>query len=306
MRRARNRRFSYTAAMNPSPQTLLPHTKDLGGGFTVRRLLPAVARQAVGPFLFFDHFGPITAGPDDNHDVRAHPHIGLATVTYLFEGAMQHRDSTGAVQRIEPGAINWMTAGSGIVHSERTPDDLRGSTRRSHGLQLWAALPAADEEMAPSFAHTPAADIPALEVGGAQVRVLVGNAFGATSPVVVRSPTLYLDIALQVGDALPLPLAAERAVYVVEGAVQLDGEMLAPQTLTVLTAGDEPLLSADGPARVVLIGGEPLGHRHLWWNFTSSRKERLHQAADDWAAGRFDAVPGETEFIPLPEMHPLA
>ena len=306
MRRARNRRFSYTAAMNPSPQTLLPHTKDLGGGFTVRRLLPAAARQAVGPFLFFDHFGPITAGPDDNHDVRAHPHIGLATVTYLFEGAMQHRDSTGAVQRIEPGAINWMTAGSGIVHSERTPDDLRGTTRRSHGLQLWAALPAADEEMAPSFAHTPAADIPALEVGGAQVRVLVGNAFGATSPVVVRSPTLYLDIALQVGDALPLPLAAERAVYVVEGAVQLDGEMLAPQTLTVLTAGDEPLLSADGPARVVLIGGEPLGHRHLWWNFTSSRKERLHQAADDWAAGRFDAVPGETEFIPLPEMHPLA
>ncbi len=306
MRRARNRRFSYTAAMDPSPQTLLPHTKDLGGGFTVRRLLPAAARQAVGPFLFFDHFGPITAGPDDNHDVRAHPHIGLATVTYLFEGAMQHRDSTGAVQRIEPGAINWMTAGSGIVHSERTPDDLRGTTRRSHGLQLWAALPAADEEMAPSFAHTPAADIPALEVGGAQVRVLVGNAFGATSPVVVRSPTLYLDIALQVGDALPLPLAAERAVYVVEGAVQLDGEMLAPQTLTVLTAGDEPLLSADGPARVVLIGGEPLGHRHLWWNFTSSRKERLHQAADDWAAGRFDAVPGETEFIPLPEMHPLA
>ena len=306
MRRARNRRFSYTAAMNPSPQTLLPHTKDLGGGFTVRRLLPAAARQAVGPFLFFDHFGPITAGPDDNHDVRAHPHIGLATVTYLFEGAMQHRDSTGAVQRIEPGAINWMTAGSGIVHSERTPDDLRGSTRRSHGLQLWAALPAADEEMAPSFAHTPAADIPALEVGGAQVRVLVGNAFGATSPVVVRSATLYLDIALQVGDALPLPLAAERAVYVVEGAVQLDGEMLAPQTLTVLTAGDEPLLSADGPARVVLIGGEPLGHRHLWWNFTSSRKERLHQAADDWAAGRFEAVPGETEFIPLPEMHPLA
>ena len=306
MRRARNRRFSYTAAMNPSPQTLLPHTKDLGGGFTVRRLLPAAARQAVGPFLFFDHFGPITAGPDDNHDVRAHPHIGLATVTYLFEGAMQHRDSTGAVQRIEPGAINWMTAGRGIVHSERTPDDLHGSTRRSHGLQLWAALPAADEEMAPSFAHTPAADIPALEVGGAQVRVLVGNAFGATSPVAVRSATLYLDIALQAGDALPLPLAAERAVYVVEGAVQLDGEMLAPQTLTVLAAGDEPLLSADGPARVVLIGGEPLGHRHLWWNFTSSRKDRLRQAADDWAAGRFDAVPGETEFIPLPEMHPLA
>jgi redox-sensitive bicupin YhaK (pirin superfamily) len=286
--------------MNPVLMTLRPHSKDLGGGFTVRRLLPAAAQKSVGPFIFFDHFGPITAGPDDNHDVRAHPHIGLSTVTYLFEGAMQHRDSTGAVQRIEPGAINWMTAGRGIVHSERTPGDLRGSTRRSHGLQLWVALPEADEEMAPSFAHTPAADIPALEVGGAAVRVLVGSAFGVTSPVSVRSPTLYLDIALQAGDALPLPLATERAVYVVEGAVQLDGELLAPQTMTVLAAGDEPLLSADGPARVMLIGGEPLGHRHLWWNFASSRKERIQQAAEDWAAGRFDAVPGETEFIPLP------
>ena len=291
--------------MNPTPLTLRPHSKDLGGGFTVRRLLPAVAQKSVGPFIFFDHFGPITAGPADNHDVRAHPHIGLATVTYLFEGAMQHRDSTGAVQRIEPGAINWMTAGRGIVHSERTPDDLRGSTRRSHGLQLWAALPEADEEMAPSFAHTPAADIPALEVGGAAVRVLAGSAFGVTSPVAVRSPTLYLDMTLQAGDALPLPLATERAVYVVNGAVQLDGELLAPQAMTLLAVGDEPLLSADGPARVVLIGGEPLGHRHLWWNFASSRKDRIRQAADDWAAGRFDAVPGETEFIPLPEARTL-
>lgn len=287
--------------MNSALTTLRPQSKDLGGGFTVRRLLPAASRPAVGPFVFFDHFGPITAGADDNHDVRAHPHIGLATVTYLFEGAMQHRDSTGAVQRIEPGAINWMTAGRGVVHSERTPDDLRGRPRRSHGLQLWVALPEADEEMAPSFAHTPAADVPVLEVGGALARVLVGSAFGVSSPVVVRSPTLYLDIALQAGDALPLPLATERAVYVVEGAVQIDGEWLAPQTMTVLPPGDEPLLSADGPARVVLIGGDPLGHRHLWWNFTSSRADRIRQAAQDWAAGRFDPVPGETEFIPLPE-----
>ena len=291
--------------MNPTLTTLRPNLKDLGGGFTVRRLLPAASRQAVGPFLFFDHFGPITAGPGVNHDVRAHPHIGLATVTYLFEGAMQHRDSTGAVQRIEPGAINWMTAGRGIVHSERTPDDLRGSTRRSHGLQLWVALPEADEEMAPSFVHTPAAAITVLEVGGAAVRVLVGNAFGAESPVAVRSPTLYLDITLHPGDALPLPLATERAVYVVDGAVQLDGAMLALQTMTVLTEGDEPLLSADGPARVVLIGGDPLGPRHLWWNFTSTRKERIRQAAEDWAAGRFDPVPGETELIPLPADRPL-
>ena len=297
--------FSYTAAMNPTPTTLRPNLKDLGGGFTVRRLLPAASRQAVGPFLFFDHFGPITAGPGVNHDVRAHPHIGLATVTYLFEGAMQHRDSTGAVQRIEPGAINWMTAGRGIVHSERTPDDLRGSTRRSHGLQLWVALPEADEEMAPSFVHTPAAAITVLEVGGAAVRVLVGSAFGAESPVAVRSPTLYLDITLHPGDALPLPLATERAVYVVDGAVQLDGAMLALQTMTVLTEGDEPLLSADGPARVVLIGGDSLGPRHLWWNFTSTRKERIRQAAEDWAAGRFDPVPGETELIPLPADRPL-
>ena len=291
--------------MNPTSLTLRPQSKDLGGGFTVRRLLPAAAQKSVGPFIFFDHFGPITAGPADNHDVRAHPHIGLATVTYLFEGAMQHRDSTGAVQRIEPGAINWMTAGRGIVHSERTPDDLRGSTRRSHGLQLWVALPDADEEMAPGFVHTPAAAIPVLEVGGTVVRVLVGSAFGVDSPVAVRSPTIYLDIALQSGDALPLPLATERAVYVVDGAVQLDGAVLAPQTMTVLTAGDEPLLSADGPARVVLIGGDPLGPRHLWWNFTSSRKERVRQAAEDWAAGRFDPVPGETEFIPLPADRPL-
>ncbi|MDO9071980.1 MAG: pirin family protein [Rubrivivax sp.] len=284
--------------------TLQAHTKDLGGGFTVRRFLPAAARQAVGPFVFFDHFGPVDAGPDDEHDVRPHPHIGLATVTYLFEGAMQHRDSLGVVQRIEPGAINWMTAGRGIVHSERTPEDLRGRHRRSHGLQLWVALPAADEQMAPAFEHTPAAALPELEVGGARLRVLVGSAFGATSPVVVRSPTLYLDIALSAGDALPLPLAEERAVYVVEGAAQLDGSGLPPGHLMVLDAGSEPMLSAEADARVVLIGGAPLGQRHMWWNFVSSRKERIVQAADDWAAGRFAAVPGETEFIPLPEKRP--
>jgi redox-sensitive bicupin YhaK (pirin superfamily) len=292
--------------MNTASTTIRPHLKDLGGGFTVRRLLPAAQRQAVGPFLFFDHFGPVQAGPQDNHDVRPHPHIGLATVTYLFEGAMQHADSTGVVQRIEPGAINWMTAGRGIVHSERTPADLRGVQRRSHGLQLWAALPAADEELAPSFAHTPAADIPELEVGGAQVRVLVGQAFGVQSPVAVRSPTLYLDIALNPGDAFPLPPATERAVYVVDGAVQLDGEAVPPFTMVVLAPGDEPMLSASSAARAVLIGGDPLGHRHLWWNFVSSRKERLLQAGDDWAAGRFDTVPGETEFIPLPDKRPVA
>ena len=279
---------------------LKPQARDLGGGFTVRRLLPAAAQRAVGPFVFFDHFGPITATPADNHDVRAHPHIGLSTVTYLFEGAMQHRDSTGAVQRIEPGAINWMTAGRGIVHSERTPDDLRSGTRRSHGLQLWCALPAADEETVPSFVHTPAAALPEIEVGGARLRVLVGEAFGAASPVATRSPTLYLDLALSAGDALPVPLVAERAIYAVEGSMSLDGTPVPLHTMVVIPAGVEPMLSADEDSRAVLIGGEPLGPRHIWWNFVSSRKERIVQAADDWAAGRFAMVPGETEFIPLP------
>ena len=281
-----------------------PQPRDLGGGFVVRRLLPAAACRSVGPFVFFDHFGPITAGPTDNHDVRPHPHIGLATVTTLFEGAMEHRDSTGVVQRIEPGAINWMTAGSGIVHSERTPADLKGQVRHSHGLQLWAALPAAYEEAQAAFEHTPAQAIPTLEVGGAMLRVLVGSAFAATSPVRVMSPTLYLDITLREGDGLPLPLATERAVYGVGGAFTLDGERVEPYRMRVLTAGEEPMLAAQGDARVVMIGGEPLGPRFIWWNFVSSRKERIVQAADDWAAQRFARVPGETEFMPLPEKGP--
>jgi redox-sensitive bicupin YhaK (pirin superfamily) len=298
--------FPTLRRMDTERLLLAPHTKDLGGGFTVRRLLPAAARQAVGPFIFFDHFGPITAQPTDNHDVRPHPHIGLATVTYLFEGAMLHRDSLGTVQRIEPGAINLMTAGRGIAHSERTPDDLRSVTRRSHGLQLWVALPLADEEMAPAFAHTPAADIPEIEVGGARLRVLIGEAFGALSPVAVRSPTLYLDISLSAGDAFPLPPAQERAVYVIEGIAQLDGEDIPGGRMVVLPEGDEPMLSADGDARVVLVGGAPLGPRHIWWNFVSSSPQRLAQAAEDWAQQRFASVPGETEFIPLPDKRPAA
>ncbi len=280
--------------------TLQAHDKDLGGGFLVRRLLPSAQRQAVGPFLFFDHFGPVTAQPSDNHDVRPHPHIGLATVTYLFEGAMLHRDSTGVVQRIEPGAINWMTAGRGIVHSERTPDDLRSQVRRSHGLQLWAALPVQHEEVEPSFAHTPASAIPVVESSGAVLRLLIGEAFGRVSPVATLSPTLYLDIALRAGAALKLPLAAERALYSVDAPFMLDGQTLPAREMVVLHEGETPLLSAATDARVMLIGGQPLGHRFMAWNFVSSRKERIVQAQDDWRAQRFDAVPGETEFIPLP------
>ena len=290
--------------MNTHQDLIRPQLKDLGGGFSVRRLLPHARRPAVGPFVFFDHFGPVDAAPDDQHDVRPHPHIGLATLTYLFEGALQHADSTGAVQRIEPGAINWMTAGRGIVHAERTPPDLRGRARRSHGLQFWVALPQADEEMAPSFAHTPAAQIPALEIGGAKLRVLVGNAYGVTSPVTTRSPTLLLDIDMVAGDAFPLPAATERAVYVVSGDVELDGLAVPANTLRVLAPQDEPMLSASGPSRVVMLGGDPLGPRFLWWNFVSTRRERLVRAADDWAAQAMGQVPGETEFIPLPERRP--
>ncbi|HEY9067083.1 MAG TPA: pirin family protein [Burkholderiaceae bacterium] len=285
--------------------TLRPHQKDLGGGFLVRRTLPSAQRQAVGPFLFFDHFGPIVAKPSDNHDVRPHPHIGLATVTYLFDGAMMHRDSTGVVQRIEPGAINWMTAGRGIVHSERTPDELRQVERRSHGLQLWVGLPEAHEEDEPSFQHVGAAQIPATTIDGVPVRVLVGSAFGLTSPVRTLSPTLYLDIALPVGGALEIPdAAAERAIYSIDHDLEVDGEPLPACTMLVLEAGEAPRIAAPQGARVVVVGGAPLGHRFMVWNFVSSRKDRIVQAQDDWEAQRIGQVPGETEFIPLPPRRP--
>ncbi|CAN7449397.1 pirin family protein [Rhizobacter sp. LjRoot28] len=284
---------------------LKPHTKTLSPGFTVRRTLPAVQRQAVGPFLFFDHFGPVEAGPADDHDVRPHPHIGLATVTYLFEGAMMHRDSTGVVQRIEPGAINWMTAGRGIVHSERTPDDLRAVTRRSHGLQLWAALPAEHEEDPPAFSHTGADAIPGVTQDGATLRILVGAAFGERSPVPTLSPALYVDMALSPSATLTVPDAApERALYGIDQAFLLDGTRIEPQQMVVLPPGATPTLTAPDGARLVLIGGEPLGHRHMWWNFVSTRKDRIAQAADEWAAQRMGQVHGETEFIEAPVFRP--
>ena len=291
----------------PTTELIQPVAKDIGGGFTVRRLLPSVTRQAVGPFLFFDHFGPITAQPTVNHDVRPHPHIGLATVTYLFEGAMLHRDSLGVVQRIDPGAVNWMTAGRGIVHSERTPDDLRDVARRIHGLQLWVGLPQANEEDAPSFAHTSAADIPELRDGAVLLRLLVGQAFGMVSPVRTLSPTLYADLAVAAGGSLRIAAAApERALYAVDGVFELDGLAVPPHTMATLPAGREPLLRSRDGARIVLVGGEPLGHRHMVWNFVSSRKERIVAAQDDWEAQRFAAVPGETVFIPLPPRRPAA
>jgi redox-sensitive bicupin YhaK (pirin superfamily) len=282
-------------------QTLRPHEKDLGGGLLVRRSLPSAQRQAVGPFVFFDHFGPITVQPADNFDVRPHPHIGLATVTYLFEGAMMHRDSTGVVQRIEPGAVNLMIAGRGIVHSERAPADLKGTAYRHHGLQLWLAVPAEREEDAPAFQHVPAAAIPAREIEGVEVRVLMGSAYGLASPVRTLSPTLYVDYQLPAAATITIPDAAEeRALYSTDEAFELDGQPVPAHTMVVLAAGATPVLRAPRSGRIVLIGGAPLGHRFIVWNFVSSRKERIVAAQDDWVAQRFGRVPGETEFIPLP------
>ena len=287
-------------------QTFTGHTKDLGSGFTVRRLLPDARRQSVGPFVFFDHFGPVTVQPDSAHDVRPHPHIGLATVTYLFEGAIAHRDNLGYTQVIEPGAINWMTAGRGIVHSERRPESLRGRSYVNHGIQLWAALPLAHEEAEPSFVHTPAAEIPTLTDGGAQVRVLIGSAFGVTSPVATFAPTLYLDVQLPGGTHWQLPpLAGELALYPVDADITVDGNTLAERSFGLLASGAGVSIASGHPARLMVLGGEPLdGHRHMWWNFVSSRKERIVQAAADWEAMRANAgmaqVAGESEFIPLP------
>ena len=282
--------------------TLSGHEKDLGGGFLVRRLLPDARQRSVGPFIFFDHFGPAEETPGLNHDVRPHPHIGLATVTYLFDGAMMHRDSLGTEQLIEPGAINWMTAGRGIVHSERKPEHLRDLRYRNHGLQLWTALPLEHEEAEPAFSHTPASAIPEVRVGDARVRVLVGSAFGVASPVPALSRTLYLDIVLPAGGGMDLPaLEAQQALYPVDGEVRVDGEALPQRRMAVLAPGTGVRLAAAGAVRLVLVGGDALdAPRHMWWNFVSSRKDRILQAGADWQAMRMGRVPGDDEFIPLP------
>lgn len=272
------------------------------GNSQVRRLLPAAKKQAVGPFLFFDHFGPEELEPDSDSDVRPHPHIGLSTVTYLFEGRMVHRDSVGSVQAIEPGAINWMTAGRGVAHSERTPPDLAASRRRAHGLQLWSGLPKAREESEPGFAHTPGDAIPEDQHAGVRMRLLIGRGWGMESPVVAMSETLYADIALPAGGALDIPpLAVERALYGVDGSYSLQDRRIEPHAMAVLPAGDTVRLEAREPARVVLIGGAPLdGPRFMWWNFVSSSRERIVAAAAEWDAHHSPRIPGETEWIPLP------
>ena len=283
-------------------KVLKPRLHDLGGGMMVRRVLPALEQRSVGPFVFFDHFGPIEVRPENNFDVRPHPHIGLATVTYLFEGAIVHRDTMGYVQLIEPGAINWMTAGRGVVHSERRPTDLQDKVHTNHGLQLWAALPADDEEVEPAFFHTPSDRIPFREEAGVIARVLIGNTFGLTSPVRTFSETLYLDIQVDPGRSLTLPPAQiERAIYSVDNALTVNGAKVDAATMAVLDVGAVTIEAPSG-ARLVVIGGKPIdGYRHMWWNFVSSRKERIEQAKQDWLAHRMGTVPGETEWIPLPE-----
>jgi hypothetical protein len=277
--------------------------RDLGG-FTVGRVLPAAARKLIGPFIFFDHMGPAAFPPGRGIDVRPHPHIGLATVTYLFEGEIVHRDSLGSHQPIRPGDVNWMTAGRGIAHSERTGNELRQSGSRLDGLQLWVALPRRHEETAPEFHHHPARELPDLEVAGAHIRLLAGSAFGATSPVKTFSPLFYLDVSMPAGSELPLPNDyEERAAYVVSGRIECGNEWAERGRMLVFTAGAAATLRATGEARVAIIGGAPIdGERHIYWNFVSSSQARIEQAKGDWREGRFGKVPGdEREFIPLPD-----
>jgi redox-sensitive bicupin YhaK (pirin superfamily) len=283
---------------------LLPaRMRDLGDGFMVRRMLPSAGRRSVGPFVFFDYFGPARFAPGRGVDVRPHPHIGLATVTYLFEGSQAHRDSLGSDQTIEPGDVNWMVAGRGIVHSERTGPEVRAAGHTLHGIQTWLALPKPDEECAPSFDHFAIAHLPVLEEGGVHLRVIAGTAYGLASPVKVFSGTLYTDAQFAAQSRIRLTNEhAERGVFVIDGAIETGGAMLEAGAMAVFDAGEEITLTTPGTARAMLFGGEALdGVRHLDWNFVSSSTERIEQARADWQAQRFGHIPGETEFIPLPQ-----
>jgi redox-sensitive bicupin YhaK (pirin superfamily) len=291
-------------AENAEIETIIqPRVTDLGDGFQVRRALPARERRMVGPFVFFDQFGPTLLRAGTGLDVRPHPHIGLATVTYLLEGEILHRDSLGSRQLIRPGAVNWMTAGRGIVHSERTPPEARVRPVPMFGAQLWVALPKAQEEAAPAFFHHPSDALPLLESRGLGVTVIAGTFAGLRSPVEVFSPTLCADAVLAAGAVLPLPTEhPERAIHVLSGEVEIGGERHGAGQLLILRPGREVAVLAPAGARLLLLGGEAMdGPRHIWWNFLSSSKERIEQAKADWQAGRFAPVPGETEFIPLPE-----
>jgi len=289
---------------DPFLQTLLPTTHDLGG-FKVHRTLPHRERTMIGPFIFFDQMGPARLAPGNGIDVRSHPHINLATVTYLFAGAIDHRDSLGTFATIAPGAVNLMTAGKGITHSERTPAAARPDGPELSGIQTWLALPAATEEMDPAFEHVPRAKLPVVNGGGARARIVMGSLWGETSPVTCHSHTIYADIDLGAGGAMPVdPEADERGLYLAEGEASLDGLALDRGTLYVLRPGVRATLRSAAGGHVMLCGGAPLdGPRHVFWNFVSSRRDRLDQAKEDWKAGRFALPPDDhDEFIPLPEV----
>jgi redox-sensitive bicupin YhaK (pirin superfamily) len=285
-------------------ETITPVTHDLGD-FKVHRTLPSRQRTMVGPFIFVDEFGPARLPPGQGMDVRPHPHINLATVTYLFEGAIEHRDSIGSLAVIEPGAINLMTAGRGIVHSERSPQALRADGPSLYGMQTWLALPDGQEEIAPAFDHVAADGLPLIEDGGARARVLMGTLWGATAATPCHSPTIYADIELGAGGALPIDSEAdERAVMLVGGEAELDGAALDAFTLYVLKPGHQAHLSSTGGGRAMLMGGGAFSTpRHVFWNFVSSSRDRINQAKEDWKALRFPLIPGDDkEFIPLPEV----
>ena len=275
--------------------------RDLGG-FVVRRVLPAEAHPMVGPFIFFDHLGPTQFEPGSGIDVRPHPHIALATVTYLFSGSLEHRDSLGNVREIRPGDVNWMTAGRGIAHSERTPQLARAAGEKVHGIQSWVALPDGHEDVDPDFTHYPAKLLPQREIDGTALSVIAGEALGLRSPVATLWPTLYVHTKFAAGATLAMPMEhEERAVYVVQGEVAVGDAMVTEGQLAILAPGSEVVLRANGEARAMLLGGDRFPTpRFIWWNFVASSPERIEQAKQRWAKREFAAVPGETEFIPLP------
>ncbi len=282
---------------------IVPRTRDLGDGFQVRRALPHGKRQMVGPFIFFDHFGPVQFVAGKGMDVRPHPHIGLATVTYLFDGSIMHRDSEGNIQEIQPGAMNLMTAGRGIAHSERTPDVERASGQSMLGLQSWIALPKGREEIAPSFQHYGAATLPTVQDKGFSAKIIAGKSFGVASKVEMVSDWFYVEVALDADMSAPLDADhEERAIYLVDGEVEIAGDKFTAPQLLIFRPGDRITVKALRKTRMMFLGGSALeGPRHIWWNFVSSSKERIEQSKADWKAGRFEHVPGEHEFIPLPE-----
>lgn len=294
--------FGNATSVDALETVIVPRAKDLGG-FEVRRALPSAERQMVGPFIFLDQMGPVLMQSGNGIDVRPHPHIGLATVTWLFDGQIYHRDSLGSSQPISPGELNWMTAGKGIVHSERTALEERAKTRKVFGIQSWVALPKAHEHVAPDFTHVSSHDLPLLEDGGRSARIVAGQLFGARSPVKTHSDLFYVDVKLAPGAVIPLPADyVERAIYVAEGAVDIAGQRHEAGRLLVFREGDDIAIKALEPARFMMLGGEPMdGPRHIWWNFVSSSKELIDQAKEDWRRGRFGLVPGdEKDFIPLP------